>query len=99
MLNAIMLPFCSHNMLRWRRAKTQVLEGLQIAKRHCDTGLDNHCRDGDGEIRHKRSDTLVGTLREAYGSDFAKRYRSDAQLGTVLKGENAKTLSELLKRR
>jgi len=38
-------------------------------------------------------------LRETYGPDFAKEYRSDAQLGTVLKGENAKTLSELLKRR
>jgi hypothetical protein len=38
----------------------------------CKTGLDNRCRDNDGEIRHKRSDTLVGTLRETYGSDFAK---------------------------
>jgi hypothetical protein len=70
-----------------------------MAKRRCDTGLDNRCRDNDGEIRHKRRDTLVGTLRGAYGPDFAKGYRSDARLGTVLKGENAQTLSELLKRR
>jgi len=70
-----------------------------MAKRNCDTGLDNRCRDNDGEIRHKRSDTLVGTLREDYGSNFAKGYRGDAQLDTVLKGENAETLSELLKRR
>jgi hypothetical protein len=65
----------------------------------CDTGLDDRCRDGNGEIRHKRSDTLVRTLRDSYGDDFAKGYRSDAKLGTVLKGENANTLSDLLKRR
>ena len=70
-----------------------------MAKRDCDTGLDNRCRDSDGEIRHKRSDTLVGTLRDTYGSDFAKGYRSDAKLGTVLDRERADTLSDLLKRR
>jgi len=53
----------------------------------CKTGLDNRYRDNDGEIRHKRSDTLVGTLRQTYGSDFAKGYRRDAKLGTVLKNE------------
>jgi hypothetical protein len=70
-----------------------------VAKRHCDTGLDNRCRDTDGEIRHKRSDTRVGTLRDTYGEDFAKGYRSDAKLGTVLDRERAVTLSDLLKRR
>jgi hypothetical protein len=69
-----------------------------MAKRDCNTGLDNRCRDNDGEIRHKRSDTHVGTLRETYGSEFAKGYRSDAKLGTVLKREDVATLSELLKR-
>ena len=69
-----------------------------MAKRHCDPGLDKRCRDNDGEIRRKRSDTLVGTLRDTYGSDFAEGYRSDAKLGTVLKNEDAATLSELLKR-
>ncbi len=65
----------------------------------CHSGLDNRCRDSDGEIRHKRSDTLVGTLRDTYGPEFAQGYRSDAKLGTVLKNEGAATLSELLKRR
>ena len=69
-----------------------------MAKRSCKTGLDNRCRDDDGEIRHKRSDTLVRTLRGTYGADFAKGYRSDAKLGTVLDGENANSLSDLLKR-
>ena len=70
-----------------------------MSKKSCSTGLDNRCRDNDGEIRHKRSDTLVRTLRETYGGDFASGYRSDAKLGTVLKGEHADTLSDLLKRR
>jgi hypothetical protein len=74
------------------------MEGM-VARRSCDTGLDNRCRDNDGEIRHKRSDTLVGTLRDTYGSDFAKGYRSDAKLGTVLDREWAATLSDLVKRR
>ena len=69
-----------------------------MGKRRCHTGLDNRCRDGDGEIRHKRSDTLVRTLRETY-PDFAEGYRSDAKLGTVLKNEGTATLSELLRRR
>lgn len=69
-----------------------------MTKRDCSTGLDNRCRDKDGEIRQKRSDTLVRTLRGTYGADFAKGYRSDAKLGTVLENERAHTLSELLKR-
>jgi hypothetical protein len=73
--------------------------GVKMSKKHCDNGLDNRCRDGDGEIRHKRSDTLVRTLRGTYGDDFANDYRSDAKLGTVLKNENAATLSAFLKRR
>jgi len=70
-----------------------------MSKRNCNTGLDDRCRDGDGEIRHKRSDTLAGTLRQTYGQDFAKGYRSDAKLGTILDREHASTLSDLLKRR
>ncbi len=62
-------------------------------------GLDGRHRDRDGEIRQKRSDTQVGTLRKEYGDSFAKGYRSDAQLGTVLKREDANSLSELLKKK
>jgi len=66
--------------------------------KNCNTGLDDRCRDGDGEIRHKRRDTLVGTLRKSYGSDFAADYRSDAKLGTVLDREGFDTLSEYRRR-
>lgn len=66
---------------------------------HYPKGLDGRTRDGNGEIRRKRSDTLVGTLRSEYGEDFASGYRSDAKLGTVLKREGADSLDQILKRR
>jgi hypothetical protein len=65
----------------------------------CDTGLDNRCRDENGEIRRKRSDTLVGTLRKEYGDDFAEDFRSDAKLGTVLRETDSTSLSDYLKHR
>jgi hypothetical protein len=66
---------------------------------HYPRGLDGRMRDGNGEIRKKRSDTLVRTLRQEYGDTFAAGYRSDAKLGTVLKREGADTLDQLLKKR
>jgi hypothetical protein len=62
-------------------------------------GLDDRHRDKNGEIHRKRSDTLVRTLRDEYGPDFAKSYRPDAKLGTVMKGKGATSLSELPRRK
>ena len=70
-----------------------------MAQRHFPKGLDGRQRDADGEIRKKRSDTLVATLRKEYGPGFAAGYRSDAKLGTVLKREGVPTLDQLLKKR
>jgi len=67
--------------------------------KNCDAGLDNRCRDEDGEIRKKRDDTLVRTLRKTYGEDFADDFRSDASLGTVLRETNSESLSDYLKHR
>ena len=39
--------------------------------KHYPKGLDGRMRDQDGEIRQKRSDTLVKTLRNEYGENFA----------------------------
>jgi len=66
--------------------------------KHFQKGLDCRMRDRNGEIHKKRSDTKIKTLREMYGEDFAKGYRSDTKLGTVLKKENAQTLDQLLKK-
>ena len=70
-----------------------------MANDNCNHGLDDRCRDADGEIRHKRSDTLVGTLRREYGEHFAEDFRSDAKLGTVLKETGSSSLSDYLKHR
>jgi hypothetical protein len=68
-----------------------------MAAKHYPKGLDGRQRDHDGEIRHKRKDTLVGSLRGEYGDSFARGYRSDATLGTVLKDKGLETLDQLLK--
>ena len=70
-----------------------------MATKHFPKGLDGRMRDQDGEIRKKRSDAKVETLRQTYGDDFAKGYRSDAHLGTVLKKEGVETLDQLLKKK
>ena len=62
------------------------------------TGLDGRQRDQNGEIREKRSDTKVGTLRQDYGPDFAKGYRADTHLGTV-REDTGKSLSQLVKKK
>ena len=64
--------------------------------KHFPTGLDGRQRDQDGQIHQKRSDTKVETLRQEYGSDFAKGFRSDAQLGTV-RDATGKSLHDLIK--
>jgi hypothetical protein len=68
-----------------------------VATKQPAKGLDGRSRDQSGQIHHKRSDTKVETLRKAYGDGFAKGYRSDATLGTVLKKEGVETLNQLLK--
>lgn len=66
--------------------------------RECQAGLDSRCQDFDGEIRRKRSDTLVRSLRKTYGENFASEYRADMKLGTLLEKAGAKSLSDYLKR-
>jgi hypothetical protein len=66
-----------------------------MAKDHCNEGLDDRCRDKDGTIREKRGDTLVGTLRETYGPEFAPGFRSDAKLETV-RERTGRSLTELV---
>jgi hypothetical protein len=70
-----------------------------MAKKHFPKGLDGRQRDADGEIRKKRSDTLISTLRREYGPGFAGGYRANTRLGTVLKREGVETLDQLLKKR
>ena len=62
------------------------------------TGLDGRSRDANGEIRHKNGNTRVDTLRETYGDNFAKDYRGDMKLGTLLERTSSDSLSDYLKK-
>jgi hypothetical protein len=64
----------------------------------CKPGLDNRCRDKNGEIRHKNGSTRVGTLRETYGENFAPGVRSDMKLDTLLDRTGAPSLRQYLKK-
>lgn len=66
-------------------------------QKNCAIGLDQRCRDNDGEIRQKRGDTLVRTLRKTYGPDFAPGVRSDARLDTLRERTGGESLSQLVK--
>lgn len=74
-------------------------EVFSMGTKHFPKGLDGRQRDADGQIRKKRSDTKVATLRKEYGDSFASGYRADTKLGTVLKKEGVETLDQLLKKR
>ncbi len=64
--------------------------------KQCDTGLDQRCRDRDGEIRQKRGDTLVKTLRKTYGPDFAPGVRGDARLDTLRNRAGGESLTKIV---
>ena len=66
--------------------------------KQCHPGLDDRCRDGNGEIRRKNGATRVNTLRQTYGEDFAPGVRGDVKLENLLERTGANSLSELLKR-
>jgi len=64
--------------------------------KQCNNGLDGRCRDNNGQIREKRGDTLVGTLRREYGPGFAPGVRSDARLDT-LRDRTGQSLTQIVK--
>jgi hypothetical protein len=68
-----------------------------MSNKYYPKGLDGRERDRDGQIREKRGDTKVGTLRKEYGHDFAKGYRSDTKLETI-REDTGKSLSQILKK-
>jgi hypothetical protein len=69
-----------------------------MSGKSCNTGLDNRCRDLNGEIRQKNGRTRVDTLRRTYGEDFAAGHRGDMKLDTLLERSGVRSLSEYLKR-
>jgi hypothetical protein len=68
-------------------------------RRRAGSAMDTRHRDFDGEIRQKNANTRIDTLRKIYGQEFARGYRGDIRLDTVLNNSGVRTLSEYLKRR
>ena len=68
-----------------------------MTQKHFPKGLDARMRDQNGEIRNKRGDTLVGTLRKEFGPNFAADYRSNTKLRTVLRDKGVQTLDQFIK--
>jgi hypothetical protein len=64
---------------------------------HKQPGLDERHRDRDGRISQKHGNTRVSTLRDTYGDDFAKGFRSDMRLSTLLERTGAPSLTQYLK--
>jgi hypothetical protein len=75
------------------------MKKMSKRSRSCPPGLDQRCRDVDGEIRRKNGSTLVATLRDIYGEKFAPGVRSDMKLDTLLDRTGAESLTDLVKSR
>jgi len=60
-------------------------------------GLDNRERDSSGQIREKRGDTRIDTLRQTYRDSFTPGIRGDAHLKTLLDRTGSNSLSDYLK--
>ncbi len=67
--------------------------------KHCNNGLDNRCRDLNGQIREKNGNTRIDTLRQTYGDNLAAGMRGDAHLRTLLDRTSSDSLSDYLKNR
>jgi hypothetical protein len=58
-------------------------------------GLDGRHRDQDGEISRKHGNTLVSTLRQTYGKNFAPGIDGSVKLSSVLRQLDEPSLSQL----
>jgi hypothetical protein len=76
----------------------RTLQRILEMERNCRPGLDNRCRNKNGEIRRKNGNARLGTLRETYGPGFVPGIRGDAKLSTVLSRTGARSLSNLIKK-
>ena len=60
------------------------------------TGLDSRHRDANGEISRKHGNTLIKSLRIAYGKDFAAGCDDGQTLAEVLHKLDEPSLSKLI---
>jgi hypothetical protein len=60
-------------------------------------GLDNRHRDKNGEIGRKHGNTLISTLRQTYGANFAPGIPGHTKLSDVLHTLDERSLSQLVR--
>jgi hypothetical protein len=59
-------------------------------------GLDSRHRDKNGEISRKHGNTLIRTLRETYGQNFAPKCNANSKLSDCLHQIDDESLSQLV---
>jgi hypothetical protein len=67
---------------------------MDLKPHNQSSNLDGRRRNENGEIDRKHGNTLIGTLRETYGEDFAAGRRADMKLSTLLRENDVDSLSE-----
>jgi hypothetical protein len=60
-------------------------------------GLDQRHRDKNGKISRKHANTVIGTLRKAYGRHFAPGERDDVKLSDILHKLGDESLRKLIR--
>jgi len=60
-------------------------------------GLDQRHRDKNGEISRKHGNTLISTLRQTYGANFAPGMPGHLRLSEVLHRLDEPSLSQLVR--
>ncbi len=78
-----------------QRTRRPSKDGLD--RRGGPLGPDNRQRDNGAQVREKRGDTRIDTLRQTYGDNFAPGIRGDAHLKTLLDRTGSASLSDYLK--
>ena len=81
----------------WRKDCTVLQAFVGINPIEGQTGPNPPTFDLRKEIRQKRGDTLVKTLRKTYGDDFAPGVRSDTRLDTLRERAGGESLSKIVK--
>ena len=79
-----------------RRIIDSPIERTELLMSHLQPGLDHRHRDKDGEISKKHGNTLVSTLRIAYGQSFAAGFRPHEKLADVLTQLDEPSLTRLV---
>jgi hypothetical protein len=62
---------------------------------HTQPGLDHRHRDANGEISRKHGNTLISTLRQTYGPNFAPGQPGHMKLSQLLHVMDEPSLSRL----